>query len=75
MTHADRVTRQLEDGKSQIKEGAIVHAIYKPTGERGKFRALKMDGKTLKMYRDANRLWCDLDDLVILRVERRGFVE
>lgn len=73
MTHADRISRQLENGKSDIHPGAIVEAVYKPTGARGTYRALKVNGVLIMRPEGATLPECGLDALVILRVVRRGF--
>jgi len=73
MTHADRVARQLENGKSEIHAGAIVEAVYKPTGARGRYRAVKVNGVLVMKPEGATLPECGLEALVILRVVRRGF--
>lgn len=66
------MSRSASDEDFEPTEGAVVYAVHKPTGERGQFRALKVDGKTLKMYRNANRRICKPEELQIIRVMRRG---
>lgn len=73
MTHADRIARQLENGKADIHPGAIVDAMYKPTGARGRYRAVSINGILVMRPEGATLPECGLDALVILRVVRRGF--
>lgn len=77
MTHADRISRQLEDNKSDIREGALVEAIYRGeegTGRKERYTAIKVGGKLL-MRRSDKKFICRLSDaaFVITKTLRRGF--
>lgn len=74
MTEAERLARKLEDNRAEVREGAKVDAIYRPTGTRSVYHAHKGKDGSLVMRPERFTLpETSLDSLVILKVLRRGF--
>lgn len=74
MTDSDRRQRQLEDNKAEVGFGAQVDAIYRPTGTRSIYDAVKgRDGELVMRPENTSLPECSLDSLVVQSVLRRGW--